>query len=352
MENKKCIIQSCPHVTIWNSLFCNNHLPPSDLSALKRHVQQHIERGLHLQQARLDGLDLSSINFQGCDLTEAWLDNANLTKADLSKAILESTNLFGTTRNSTIFPRYFNIELLEKYDRICSSIWKNLDAIRQIDTDWSPIGRREEFQAIFYDAKQLGISIDPRMETQTAMNIVFDYYIKFKNAYMKRQYPSGIIESIDRELMQWLAKYPRDLYKLHPQTVERVVTEIFSDFGFECELTARTRDGGFDMVGLHQLGPVDTKIIVEVKRYQEEKKISVGVVRKLLGTMVMHHASHGFVVTTSYFTDPAKKEAEKYGRKPFMRESVYRLELVDFERFKEWIRGYVELTDDKPRSHL
>ena len=192
-------------------------------------------------------------------------------------------------------------------------------------------------------AKTAGVEIEGALESQAAMNQLWDRHMATEKAYFVRQYPGGVVEDITAELMKWIRQHPRDLYKLHPTTVERVVGEVFKSEGYDCQATAQTRDGGYDLVLLHQSFPIDTKILVEVKRYAPGAPVGVAVVRQFLGAMVKEGVKRGFIVTTSRFTKPAQKLASELFVMPAAGSSKYDLQLVDYDRLRELILGYTEL---------
>lgn len=105
--------------------------------------------------------------------------------------------------------------------------------------------------------------------------------------------------------------------------------------GFEVELTAQTRDGGADIIALHRdkLG-IQTRYLVECKRWKQERKVSVDFVRALYGVKEINKADHAVFVTTGRFTRDAYALA-KTGR-------ARNLTLVDYEKLQEWFKNYLK----------
>lgn len=55
---------------------------------------------------------------------------------------------------------------------------------------------------------------------------------------------------ISREFMMEIAKHPSILRSLERRQFEKVIAELFDGFGYEVELTRRTRDGGKDIIAI------------------------------------------------------------------------------------------------------
>jgi len=155
---------------------------------------------------------------------------------------------------------------------------------------------------------------------------------------------SGIIEVVhkcDAELMRHLAKHPDDIWKVTSDRFERIIAEIMHGFGYEVELTQKTRDGGKDIIAVKKdnLG-VPTRYIVECKRYSPSRPIRVEMVRALYGVKQEQRADHAILATTSYFT----QDAVKFCRSP----AVWNLHPRDFDAIKEWMKLYVETAPRSP----
>jgi len=101
--------------------------------------------------------------------------------------------------------------------------------------------------------------------------------------------------------------------------------------GWDVELTKETRDGGKDILAYlnTELGRI--LCLVEAKRYRYDRKIGVGLVRSLYGSLCDHNASSAMMVTTSTFTSDAKEFQKKY---------EYQLSLRDFGDLNQWIHSY------------
>jgi hypothetical protein len=104
--------------------------------------------------------------------------------------------------------------------------------------------------------------------------------------------------------------------------LEDVTKSVLQSMGYEARVTNRSKDGGIDVVFDHRSHGI---VFVQVKH--NRGKVGVGVLRELVGTMVVRGSEVALLVTSSAFTKGVEVErarAEKAGR---------RIELVDGQRF-------------------
>lgn len=139
-----------------------------------------------------------------------------------------------------------------------------------------------------------------------------------------------IVSATDHLILK-LKRQPESIYDISPRKFEELLAELLTDLGWEVELTKATGDGGKDI-----LAYLDTDIgkilcLVEAKRYREDRKIGVDLVRSLFGTLYDHRASSAMLITTSSFTAGAKEFQRKY---------QYQLSLRDYGGIVQWIQNY------------
>lgn len=135
--------------------------------------------------------------------------------------------------------------------------------------------------------------------------------------------------TLQSSVLQLLRSDPTLLDKITPRQFEELIYEIFSNLGFEAQLTARTRDGGCDLIAFQKdaLG-IMTKYVVEGKHYHPQKnRVGVSVVRQLSAVRQKHGAHHGVIVTSSFFTADAIEENSQF----------YGLQLSDRSKLLEWL---------------
>jgi restriction endonuclease Mrr len=136
---------------------------------------------------------------------------------------------------------------------------------------------------------------------------------------------------VDRALIERFAKYPDDVRLIDRRRFEELVAELFAGFGYETELTQRTRDGGKDIIAIRRR-EVDLRFLIECKRPDPGNPVGVRPVRELLGVKVDDGATKAILATTTYFTPDAKLFSERHR---------WELELKDFEAVKAWIAQYL-----------
>jgi restriction endonuclease Mrr len=139
------------------------------------------------------------------------------------------------------------------------------------------------------------------------------------------------LNEINDELIKYLSKHPEFMRELNPRKFEILIAEILKDKGYEVTLTPSTRDGGKDIVAVYN-SPFGHQIfIVECKRYKEEHKVGVEIVRGLYGVQMAERYNQGIIATTSTFTKDAID---------FVKPLKFQLELKGFDDIKEWIKNY------------
>ncbi len=116
---------------------------------------------------------------------------------------------------------------------------------------------------------------------------------------------------------------------VHPRKFEELVTSIFREHGFECELTCYSKDGGVDIIVFRHNG---APTAIQVKRYRKDRKIGIAEVHQFLGAMVAEGYKRGAIVTSSYFTRGAKQLPQNRN----LNDLCVELELIDIDRLKEY----------------
>ena len=98
-------------------------------------------------------------------------------------------------------------------------------------------------------------------------------------------------------------------YTGRPRDFEYFVAELYEGLGYETEVTSGSRDGGKDII----MRKGRRQYAVEVKLYEQDRKISREKIQKLHSAMIDTGSDVGIFVTTSDFTADAESYAEKYG---------------------------------------
>lgn len=140
-----------------------------------------------------------------------------------------------------------------------------------------------------------------------------------------------LVVDINQEILRFLATHPEKLYDLTPRRFEELIAAILEDLGLEVELTQATRDGGVDIYAFVRHEVASFLMVVECKRWAPNKAVGIEVVQRLYGVQQSKAASKSLIVTTSFFSSPAREQCREYRDL---------MELRDFEDLKVWLNRY------------
>lgn len=141
---------------------------------------------------------------------------------------------------------------------------------------------------------------------------------------------SGIITIDFAHLLELVNRQPREAYQLPPRRFEELIGHIFERFGYDVELTAKSRDGGYDISAVRR-AEADVRLLIECKRYTPPNKVGRPILQRLGGVLNDRgiQATKGILATTSTFTSDALKYLEM---------NKWQLEGRDLEGILDWIR--------------
>jgi restriction system protein len=131
-----------------------------------------------------------------------------------------------------------------------------------------------------------------------------------------------------RRMIRDVKVKPQELLTLDSRQFEELVAEIWRSLGYETELTARTKDGGRDIIAVRKF-EAKVRFLIECKRYDPSHKVGVELVRALYGVRMHEKATKGILATTSTFTR---------GAKAFFNDHLWELEPRDFDGVVDWIK--------------
>jgi hypothetical protein len=139
------------------------------------------------------------------------------------------------------------------------------------------------------------------------------------------------IVTANQQIARFLARHPERMLDLTSRKFEELVADILRDLGCDVKLTKATRDGGVDMYAdvRHEVGKF--LLLVECKRWAPNRPVGIEVVQRLYGIQQATQANKSMVVTTSRFTAPAIREAQRY---------EHQMELRDYDSLKQWLERY------------
>jgi HJR/Mrr/RecB family endonuclease len=161
-----------------------------------------------------------------------------------------------------------------------------------------------------------------------------EFRIEFNLDAVRNERPIiEVVSLVDQALIEQIYRSPEQLKVLDHRRFEELVAELFHGFGYEVELTQRTRDGGKDIIAIRQQ-EVDVKFLIECKRPDPGNPVAVSTVRELYGVKVSEGATKAILATTTYFTRDAQILSEKHR---------WELELRDFDAVKAWLAAYLRI---------
>lgn len=144
--------------------------------------------------------------------------------------------------------------------------------------------------------------------------IIFDEALRLKS----------VIEQIHRD--------QAEMYRLTPGLFEEVIAELLKKKNFEVQLTKKTRDGGYDIIAIQDLGGFRNKYLVECKRNSKDRPVGINIVRSFMDVITTNNVNKGIICTTSYFSPECYKRQN---------EAFYLLELKDKAHIIDWVNDYV-----------
>ncbi len=153
------------------------------------------------------------------------------------------------------------------------------------------------------DTKTFGCTFTRRPVIDIVWECVFDYPTNAECDLC------SLVCQVEQNIYD-IADHPDNIYHLSPADFEDLVAEVFRRNGFDVMVTPRTRDGGKDILATYNMGGIPCMLIIECKRYAEDKKVGVGVIRQIHGTQQAEHYGKAVVVTTSSFSLDAKRFAD------------------------------------------
>ena len=107
------------------------------------------------------------------------------------------------------------------------------------------------------------------------------------------------VEEINDELFRYFATHPERMRDMPPRKFEEFVAELFKAKGYDVELTPKTKDGGFDIRAFSRSDTGSLLTLIECKRYAEQQKVQVGIVRELYGVVDDQRATCGIIAKHS-----------------------------------------------------
>jgi restriction system protein len=123
----------------------------------------------------------------------------------------------------------------------------------------------------------------------------------------------------------------REIDQMSGRDFEEYLRVLLKNLGFRVKLTPASGDYGADLI----LTTSDQRIIVQSKRYK--KNVGIKAVQEIASAKSHYSADECWVITNSFFTEPAKRLA-----------SSNHVKLVDRDQLIDWILTLKKKTADVP----
>jgi HJR/Mrr/RecB family endonuclease len=151
---------------------------------------------------------------------------------------------------------------------------------------------------------------------------------------VQSDWPEGLITAtaVDLQIISRILNNPELLDNLEPRAFEVLIANLFQGFGAEVELTQQTRDSGFDVGAVFEIGDAHFRVLIEAKKWRESRKVGIGTVDRLIGVKQRLKADRVVLATTSSFSSIAQTAAAQLHTE---------IELVDRSGVVKWIERYM-----------
>ena len=267
----------------------------SHMSVIAKAMSQQSE----FQKAALRSIANISQFQEGLFDQLSWITKLQSSNSAISK-LLESQNSIAALASKNIAPSPL------------ASYFESLNRIQSIDFSWIASKLEADYASMAFTEYDLLEEVDEEPES------------------------SIIIPKIET-IQQTIQSVYRDnsiLFDIDPRRFEGLVAELLQSQGYQVELTKQTRDGGYDLLAIYQTDYQEFKMLVECKRYAQQRKVGIDIVRSFCDVINTEQANKGLIVTTSTFTSGVKDRASEKG---------YLLDLADGRDILEWTRRYLKL---------
>lgn len=243
-----------------------------------------------------------------------------------------------------VFDPASEVERIKKFDKL-------RQALQVRSRDFAPVQRLfraasdagetlpfDEFLDLLPAGLEAGASRESDPGSREALSGLVPWISQAAERWRARLAPlqPGLVESVHKvseEYLAWLTAHPRALDRIAWQAFEELVAEIMASEGFQVDITARCRSRSADIIAIRtDAFGVETKYLIECKRYVGSNRIGLETVNAVLGAKTRARADHAMLVTTSSFTRDVEKLRAEFRE--------LRLHLRDGARVREWLGAY------------
>lgn len=118
-----------------------------------------------------------------------------------------------------------------------------------------------------------------------------DTFISNKNVHL-------IIQECSRVLAKRIAACPEEFMDIEWRDLERIIATVFSDFGYDVDLTPSSKDGGKDVIVWYH----GESYIIEIKHWNKGKRVGKSYIRDFLNIVIRENRRLGLYLSSSGYT--------------------------------------------------
>lgn len=176
--------------------------------------------------------------------------------------------------------------------------------------------RKIKLKEFKIDSSFESIQLVSRSSSKFNLSLNFDSRSDKKDFtdYLKSNLRSSVLKSYEniwadadkiKELKKAKIGADNNFQNLSPYEFEQFVAKLFRAKGYSARVTSKSGDAGIDVIASKN----GEKIAIQVKRHKSSNKVGSPTVQKTLGSLHEINADKAIVITSSRFTQPAKKRA-------------------------------------------
>lgn len=122
-----------------------------------------------------------------------------------------------------------------------------------------------------------------------------------------------IIKETSRQFAKVLAQNPEQFMEIEWRDLERVIATVFSDFGYDVELTPSAKDGGKDVIVWYK----GESYIIEIKHWNAKNKVGEHYISDFLQVIIRENRKAGLYLSSSGYTSSAFETLSKIEKTKF-----------------------------------
>lgn len=185
---------------------------------------------------------------------------------------------------------------------------------------------------LLLDRRYANFEQDEEAAYQELVDSIFHH---FEETHPDVKIPEYKSKPLGEILYENIAENREVLNQIPPRLFEELIGDLFKRMGYDTELTAMSRDGGYDIIATKSSIPgiKPETFLIQCKRYS--KPVGESAIRELAGLVAYRDKpARGMLVTSSNFTRGAVEIAKHTG-----------IDLIDGNTIKELVNTYIKEND-------